>query len=188
MNTYSKPSRLYGFYVYAYIRNDGTPYYIGKGTHNRAIRKHGLVPVPIDYKKIIILEHNLTELGAFAIERRMIRWWGRKDTGTGVLLNRTDGGEGPSGQTHTAVTRLKMSVSRKGKKMSSAHKENISLASIGKAGANIGKKFSQEHKEKISAAHLGKTFSAESKAKMSASMKGRIPWNKGKTYNLKKSP
>ena len=180
MNTYFKPSRLHGFYVYAYIRNNGTPYYIGKGTHNRAIRNHGHVPVPTDYQKIIILEHNLTELGAFAIERRMIEWWGRKDLGTGILLNKTDGGEGHSGMIHTELTRLKMSTSRKGKKLSASHRENISLSSVGKAGNNVGKTFSQEHKDKISAAHLGKTFSAESRAKMSASMKGRVPWNKGK--------
>jgi hypothetical protein len=95
------------FYVYAYLRSKdsttcnaakGSPYYIGKGSGKRAwVKHHGNIHRPIDDENIIIMETNLSEIGALALERRYIRWYGRKDNNTGVLINLTNGGDGVSG-------------------------------------------------------------------------------------------
>lgn len=75
-----------------YLNDSGLPYYIGKGKDYRAWSKQHSVTVP-NKNKIFIMESNLTEIGAFALERRYIEWYGRKNNGTGTLLNKTAGGE-----------------------------------------------------------------------------------------------
>jgi len=87
-----------GFYHYLYLREDGSPYYSGKGVGTRAWKKRkGEIHPPRDHSRIVITHWNLTALWAFAMERWHIRWYGRKDLGTGILRNMTDGGEGLDG-------------------------------------------------------------------------------------------
>ena len=84
------------YYTYAYLREDGTPYYIGKGKGKRVYDEYNRTscPVPKDKNRIIFLKQNLTEEEAFKHEIYMIYILGRKNNGTGILRNLTDGGEG----------------------------------------------------------------------------------------------
>ena len=60
------------FYTYAYLRKDGTPYYIGKGKGNRAYKKGNRLFAPPPKDRIIKLKQNITEEEAFKHEIYMI--------------------------------------------------------------------------------------------------------------------
>jgi hypothetical protein len=95
------------FYTYAYLREDKTPYYIGKGTGDRIYSTNRRNNPPKDKSRIIFLKQNLTEQEAFRHEIYMIAVFGRKDLGTGILHNLTDGGDGASGYVFSEETRKK---------------------------------------------------------------------------------
>ena len=95
------------FYVYTYLREDGSPYYVGKGQGDRfrAVNRNHYPPKDVSRIRVYPM---LDEATALAYERYFIDFWGRKDIGTGILHNLTDGGDGISGRICTDATRQKM--------------------------------------------------------------------------------
>ena len=117
------------YYTYAYLREDRTPYYIGKGKGNRVHKKgKGEVYPPKNKNKIIKLKQNLTEEEAFKHEIYMIAVFGRKDLGTGMLRNKTDGGDGPSGYIMSKEQKQLLSKIHSGKILTDEHRKKISEA------------------------------------------------------------
>ena len=153
------------YYTYAYLREDRTPYYIGKGKKNRVHRVSGRrIKPPKDKSRIIYLKQNLTEKEAFKHEIYMIAVFGRKDLGTGILHNMTDGGDGTSGSPRF---------------FTEEHKQKLRTYAK-------DREVTQETREKIRKKLKNRKFSKETRDKMSKSKKG-VPHTKEHNEKIKQS-
>ena len=164
---------MHEYYTYAYLREDRTPYYIGKGkkrkvgnAYSRTLAKHNNIGIP-SQDRILILKHFDLEFDAYKHEIYMIELFGRKDMGTGILHNKTMGGDGVSdisqeqrerisrlhkGKILSAETRKRISETRlaRGYKPSEEQKEKYSQMFKGKGNPNYGNKHSLETLKRIS--------------------------------------
>jgi hypothetical protein len=154
------------YYTYLWLREDGSAYYVGKGSGNRAFKRHrgccALHP-PKDRSRILIIELD-SEIDAFTVERELISYYGRKDLGTGCLHNLTDGGDGISSV--SIETRQKMRNSHLGIKLSAHHRKKQSEA-------RKGVSHSLEHCAAISKAKTGKRkrpHTKQARARISAAI------------------
>jgi len=167
------------YYVYLYRDEIGTPIYVGKGSKRRAwyhLHRRDKHEMTHKIQKMLREGHNpqpeflckdVDEEFALFAEEEAIRKYGRKDLGTGTLLNLSDGGEsGSSGAVWCEEARVRLSESNKGKKHTEESKQKMSERLKGKPK-------SQEHKDKLRSANLGKTLSDETRAKMSKAHKGK---------------
>ena len=175
------------YYTYAYLREDNTPYYIGKGQRRRCFQRDNRVgcPRPEDKSRILILKWFEYETDAYKHEIYMIAVLGRKDLGTGILRNLTPGGEGgrEPGFTHSQEAKDKMSASHKGQPKSAEHKRKI-------AESNKGIKPSTKTRLRMSESAKKKVLSPEHKAKLDKcrrAKKGK-PWSQARrdAYEAKK--
>jgi hypothetical protein len=155
------------FYVYAWLKPDGTPFYVGKGKGKRdktpkfnnelfmrtlrKMERNGEEPT------VVRLHEGLTEFEAFVLEIVEIAKHGRRCDNSGTLTNLTIGGEGNTGWTPSEETKAKIAAKHRGKKLSRSHK-----AKILRAVSNP----TDKTRAKMSASQTGRKHTAVTKAKM----------------------
>ena len=138
------------FYTYAYLREDGTPYYIGKGKGKRAYHPYNRHAKCPSQDRILLLKKNLTEEEAIKHEIYMIAVLGRRDLGTGILHNFTDGGEGKAGLKDSLETRKKKSETKLG--------EKNPMFAIGENHPMYGKTHTEKVRQHLSLCHTGRRW------------------------------
>jgi hypothetical protein len=138
------------FYTYLWLREDGTPYYVGKGTKKRAWRK-GSPP-----SERVLIQEFPSEEDAFLSERFLIALYGREDLLEGCLINLTDGGDNPP--LSTPASRAKAAATTRGQKrppLTAEWRRKISEAKKGKP--RPWEVLTESSKKKISMALRGRT-------------------------------
>lgn len=133
-------------YTYLWLRDNGTPYYVGKGRKCRATEAHraGYRLSPPPSNRIIMQEWPTEQMALYA-ERFLIAYYGRKNIQTGCLRNLTDGGEGIVGVKFSPETIERKRAAGK-----------ITGFKPGHVPANKGKKTAPEVLAKLSKIRKGK--------------------------------
>lgn len=85
----------------------------GKENHRRATKIRSILNRGCEVLLEVLFEFD-DELECMAKEKELILHYGRRDIGTGILTNHTDGGGGLSGWVPTEETRKKMSAAKIG--------------------------------------------------------------------------
>jgi hypothetical protein len=199
------------YYTYAWLREDMTPYYIGKGIRDRAYRPHrrGNTYMSAPPKeRVLFLKKNLTEFDAYKHENYIISILGLKSEG-GILINMSYGGEGSSGRKPSQYCIQRTKETNIGKILNEEHKKSISKQVSQRRWWNNGevdkhtiecpgegwvlgrlynvkseKYKTKEFSEKSRKNNLGKNVSDETRKKQSKVRKGRRWWNNGEKTKL----
>jgi hypothetical protein len=155
-------------YVYRHIRLDkNEPFYIGIGklpNYKRAFEKQKRnqfwqnIVAKTDYE-VEILFDDISWEEAEKKEIEFISLYGKRDNGTGCLVNISNGGGGTKGFKHSEEAKKKISLASKNmvrKPISEETKQKIRETLTGRIGSNKGFKHSNETKEKLRLHNLGK--------------------------------
>lgn len=174
-------------YVYTHSKK-GTKdvFYIGIGSDTEYKRANNLSDRSAFCKNInkkhgtsvSIIVDNISWQDAVKWEIYLIGLYGRRDTGSGILVNLTDGGEGPVGVIVSKESRLKISIKTKQyiEQNREVVLERIKKASqssrlkdyyISRRGKPSGYKHTEENRLKMSLSKIGKKISKELLDKMS---------------------
>jgi NUMOD3 motif len=185
------------FYVYALFRENGTPFYIGKGAgtrwqHHESVARggkkghrfsiiRGMLIRGHELPKVKLHE-GLTEAVAHQYEVALIAAIGRKAHG-GPLVNETSGGEGAAGIPRSAAN-LAATIARctgvprtdevRAKLAAARLGSKASLQTRAKMGATrTGAKHLPGTADKIAASLRGRPHTADRRSNISAAMKGK---------------
>jgi hypothetical protein len=154
------------FYTYFWLRENGTPYYVGKGSGNRAYHndQYRSVKRPKHDSRVLV-QHWGSEQEAFSMEKFWISLFGRKDIETGILRNRTDGGDGPSGAVRSPEYLESMSKRMLGKSMhTTPHSEDTKVLIAAKTKSLWSDPAYREHMSQVHKGQgKGRTLSEHTK-------------------------